>query len=70
MQAFFESTCFEDAIKNAVSIGGDSDTMAAITGAVAEAYYTIPDDLKETALSYLDERLLGITERFEEKYMR
>ncbi len=69
MQAFFESTSFEDAIRNAISIGGDSDTLAAITGAVAEAYYGIPDDLKETALSYLDERLLNIVERFEDKYL-
>lgn len=69
MQAFFESENFEDAIRNAISIGGDSDTLAAITGAVAEAYYGIPDDLKETALSYLDDRLLDITERFEEKYI-
>ena len=43
--------------------------MVAVTGAVAEAYYGIPDDIKETALSYLDDRLLDITERFEEKYM-
>lgn len=69
MQAFFESTSFEDAIRNAISIGGDSDTLAAITGAVAEAYYGIPSDLKETALSYLDERLINITERFEDKYI-
>lgn len=69
MQAFFESTSFEDAIRNAISIGGDSDTLAAITGAVAEAYYGIPDNLKETALSYLDERLLNIVERFEDKYL-
>lgn len=70
MQVFFESTNFEDAIRNAISIGGDSDTLAAITGAVAEAYYGIPDDLKETTLSYLDERLLDITERFEDIYLR
>ena len=69
MQAFFESTSFEDAIRNAISIGGDSDTLAVITGAVAEAYYGIPDDLKETALSYLDDRLLNITERFAENYI-
>ena len=69
MQAFFESESFEDAIRNAISIGGDSDTLAAITGSVAEAYYGIPDDLRETTLSYLDERLLNIVERFEEKYL-
>ena len=64
MQAFFESTSFEDAIRNAISIGGDSDTLATITGAVAEGYYGSDEDLKETALSYLDDRLLNITERF------
>ena len=69
MQAFFESTSFEDAIRNAISIGGDSDTLAAITGAVAEAYYGIPEEMKENALSYLDERLLNIVERFEDKYL-
>jgi len=69
MQAFFESESFEDAVRNAISIGGDSDTLAAITGAVAEAYYGIPEEMKETALSYLDERLLNIVERFEDKYL-
>ena len=69
MQALFESESFEDAIRNAISIGGDSDTLAAITGAVAEAYYGIPEGLKQTALSYLDERLLDIVERFEAKHM-
>lgn len=69
MQAFFESESFEDAIRNAISIGGDSDTLAAITGAVAEAYYGIPDELRKTALSYLDERLSDITARFEERFL-
>ncbi len=58
LEAFFESTGFEDAVRNAVSIGGDSDTIAAITGSVAEAYYGIDDEMKETALSFLDDRLL------------
>lgn len=70
MQAFFEATSFEDAIRNAISIGGDSDTLAAITGSVAEAYFGIPEELKETALSYLDDRLLNITERFIKKYLQ
>ena len=69
MEAFFESDGFEDAIRNAISIGGDSDTLAAITGAVAEAYYGISDNLKQSALSFLDDRLLGITKKFEEKYI-
>lgn len=54
LQAFFESIDFEDAIRNAISIGGDSDTIAAMTGAIAEAYYGIPEDINAKALSYLD----------------
>lgn len=61
-EAFFESEDFEDAIRNAISVGGDSDTLAAITGGVAEAYYGVPKALEEKALSYLDERLLKIYE--------
>lgn len=45
IRAFIESTSFEDAIRNAISIGGDSDTIAAITGSIAEAYYEIPDQI-------------------------
>lgn len=58
--AFLEGTSFEDGIRNAISIGGDSDTLGAITGAIAEAYYGVPHDLKEKALTYLDEELLSI----------
>ncbi len=57
LEAFFESDDFEDAIRNATSVGGDSDTIAAITGAVAEAYYGIPEKLKKAALGFLDENL-------------
>lgn len=60
IEAFLESTSFEDAIRNAISIGGDSDTLAAITGSIAEAYYGIPRNIKEEALTFLDERLLNI----------
>ena len=54
LEAFFESTGFEDAIRNAISIGGDSDTLAAITGAVAEAYYGVPAPIRKLALTFLD----------------
>lgn len=47
MIAFLESTDFEDAIRNAVSLGGDTDTLGAITGSIAEAFYGIPDVLIE-----------------------
>ncbi|MGI6200245.1 MAG: ADP-ribosylglycohydrolase family protein [Christensenellales bacterium] len=70
IEAFLESTDFEDAIRNAVSIGGDSDTLAAITGGIAEAYYGIPDDLRQQALNYLDPGLRQIVEDFERAYGR
>ena len=68
IMAFLESTDFEDAIRNAISIGGDSDTLAAITGGIAEAYYGIPTDIRKHALTYLDERLLKILVEFENVY--
>lgn len=55
--AFLESTDFEDSIRNAISLGGYSDILAAITGSIAEATYGIPDWIKEKAYSYLDESL-------------
>ena len=63
-EAFFESVSFEDAIRNAVSIGGDSDTIAAITGAVAECYYGIDEAMKNQATEYLDSRLMKIYDEF------
>lgn len=68
LEAFFESTDFEDAIRNAISIGGDSDILAAITGAVAEAYYGVPAPIRKLALTFLDKRLLKILMDFESLY--
>lgn len=62
--AFLESTDFEDAIRNAISLGGDSDTLAAITGSIAGAAYGIPEEIKQKALSILDECLLNVYQRF------
>lgn len=67
--AFLESTDFEDAIRNAISIGVDSDTIAAISGSVAEVYYGfIPGELKEKCLNKLDEYLMSILNEFYLKY--
>ncbi len=55
--AFLDSTGFEDAVRNAISLGGDGDTQAAIAGAIAEAYYGIPEELEERIFSHLDENL-------------
>ena len=64
LMAFFESTDFEDAIRNAISVGGDSDTLAAITGGVAEAFYGVPAPLRLRAESFLDGRLKEIYGQF------
>jgi uncharacterized protein (DUF1810 family) len=65
LEAFFESTDYVDTIRNAISIGGDSDTIAAIAGGVAEAYYGIPDTLKETIFKYyLDENFKETADKF------
>lgn len=68
LQAFFESTSFEDAIRTAISVGGDSDTLAAITGGIAQAYYGIPTHIRKKALEYLDSPLLKILNDFENRY--
>ncbi len=52
---FLEAKDFEDAIRNAISLGGDGDTLAAMAGAIAEAYYGIPDDIAEQAMNYMDD---------------
>lgn len=65
--AFLESTDFEDAIRNAISLGGDSDTLAAITGSIAEAAYGVPDWIKDRAMDYLDSPLREVCERWTEQ---
>lgn len=55
IECFLESENFEDAVRNAVSLGGDGDTIAAMAGAIAEAYYGIPDELAEKAVEYMDD---------------
>jgi len=60
IMAFLESTGFEDAIRNAISLGGDSDTLAAITGSIAQMHYGVPKEIEKEALSHLDHRLRAI----------
>ncbi len=69
IMAFLESTGFEDSIANAISIGGDSDTLAAITGGIAQAFYGIPHEIRRRGITYLDERLLTILQAFEAAYL-
>jgi type I restriction enzyme M protein len=62
---FLEARSFENAIRTAISLGGDSDTIGAITGSIAEAFYGVPTDLKEKALGYLDQELRQIYDDWE-----
>lgn len=67
--AFLESTDFENAIRLAISIGGDSDTIASISGAIAEAYYKeIPLKIVQGVFQRLDKRLNFIVRAFYKKY--
>ena len=54
----FYSDSFTDCIRTSISIGGDSDTLSAISCAIAEAHYGVSDYIKEKALNFLDKRLL------------
>lgn len=65
LQAFMEADSFEDAIRTSVSLGGDSDTLAAICGSVAASYYGVPEIIKNQALSYLDDELQVIYEEWQ-----
>ena len=69
IRAFLDSTDFEDAIRTAISLGGDSDTLACITGGIAQAFYSsIPAQIQKKVYSILDDRLGAITRQFMEKY--
>lgn len=65
--AFNESYDYEDAIRNAIAMGGDSDTIAAITGGIAAAYYGVSHELIDNVSKYLDDYLLDIYNDFKSK---
>ena len=66
---FLEADGFEDVIRNAISIGGDSDTLAAIAGGIAEATYGIPDDIQQAAVARLDAQLAETLAIFRTRYV-
>lgn len=63
-----EANDFEDAIRNAISIGGDSDTIGCITGGISEALYGIPEHIRREGMSFLSDELKLIVDEFEGKY--
>ena len=67
--AFLESSSYEDAVRKAVSLGGDSDTLACMTGGIAQAYYTeIPQYIVDRVRALLDDALLEIVDEFNRRY--
>lgn len=64
--AFMEAKDFEDAIRNAVSLGGDTDTLAAITGSIAEAFFGIPAVLKAECRNRINPEMCQVLEIFDE----
>ena len=68
IQAFLEAESFEDAIRNAISLGGDSDTQAAIAGSIAAPFFGVPRAMREKALTFLPEDLKAILEAFEARF--
>ena len=66
--AFLDGNDFEDCIRNAVSIGGDSDTLACITGSIAEAYFGVPEEMYKEAFNRLTPHFKNVVTEFEEKF--
>lgn len=66
--AFLEADSFEETIRNAISIGGDSDTLAAIAGGIAGAFYGVPYSLRDMAMDKLDDKLRHVVYMFEERF--
>ena len=68
IMSFVEAKDFEDCLRNAVSLGGDADTLAAIAGSIAEYYFGIPEEMRNQTIKYLPQELLKILNDFENKY--
>lgn len=68
IRAFLDGTDFEDCVRSAISLGGDSDTLACITGSIAEAFYGIPPALHAQAMHYLPAHFQQIVTEFEGKF--
>jgi len=69
LTAFLESSDFESAIRLAISLGGDSDTLAGITGGIAQSFYGVPEHIAARTLHFLDEPLRRVTLEFEDRFV-
>lgn len=70
IRAYLEAKDWEDAVRNAISLGGDSDTLACITGGIAEAAFGLPKAVSEQALNHLDAQLFQVQQEFERFLMK
>ena len=68
IEAFLGADSVESAVRNAVSIGGDSDTIAAMAASMAEARFGVPETLRERILAFLEPELAEVVARFEERF--
>lgn len=69
ISSFLHAKDFEDAVRTAISLGGDSDTLASIAGAIAGAYYGIPRVIEQEVMSRLDDHLRSVTKEFEARFV-
>lgn len=67
LTAFMEGADFEDVVRTAVSLGGDCDTLTCIAASIAEAFYGLPDNMKDECRKRLPKDMLGILDRFDER---
>ena len=68
LRAFLEADSYEEAVRNAISLGGDADTLACIAGAVAGVYYGVPPTVESEVLARLDDRLRDVVLRFGQRF--
>lgn len=66
----YESTGFEDAIRNCMLIGGDCDTTGAICGGIAEAVWGIPEDIENKIIDFMDDEQKQIVSEFQKKFVK
>ena len=68
IRCFMQAKDFEKTIRIAISVGGDSDTLGAIAGSIAESWFDIPEHIKLKALNYLPDEMIDVIDRFTEKF--
>jgi type I restriction enzyme M protein len=67
LKSFLEGESFEDVVRNAISLGGDTDTIAAIAGAMADAFFGIPEEYKKVSRKSLDIEMMEVIGKFDDK---